>query len=106
MGGNTPLGRMVNGKWGCPFLLIIRDSYPTVGSVPVENFSDIQLLDLRYFHTSLSAFIADHGFDYVLSATVWIISAALQMFPFSWLNFLCKKASKYLKRIARKPALY
>jgi hypothetical protein len=67
LGGNTPLVRMETENGDAPSLLIIRDSYTDcLAPFLLENFSDIQLLDLRYFHTSLSAFIADQGFDYVL----------------------------------------
>jgi hypothetical protein len=67
LGGNTPLVRIETGNEDAPSLLIVRDSYADcLAPFLLENFSEIQLLDLRYFHTSLTAYIAEQGFDSIL----------------------------------------
>ena len=66
MGGNCPLHEIVTGSDG-PSLLIIRDSY-TDSLIPflLKDFSEIHVIDLRYYRLSLSEYIAEHGFDAVL----------------------------------------
>ena len=67
LGGNTPLIRIETGNADAPSLLIVRDSYADcLAPFLLEYFSEIQLLDLRYFHTSLAAYIEEQGFDSVL----------------------------------------
>ncbi len=68
MGGNCPLHEIVTGSDG-PSLLIIRDSY-TDSLIPflLDDFSEIHVIDLRYYRVSLADYIAEHGFDKVLVA--------------------------------------
>jgi hypothetical protein len=67
LGGNTPLVRIETGNEDAPSLLIVRDSYADcLAPFLLENFSEIQLLDLRYFRTSLSAYIDEQSFDSIL----------------------------------------
>lgn len=68
MGGNCPLHQIVTGNDG-PSLLIIRDSY-TDSLVPflLEDFSEIHIIDLRYYRMSISDYIQEHDFDNVLVA--------------------------------------
>lgn len=65
--GSTPLVQIETGLSDAPSLLIVRDSY-TDSLVPflLEHFSDIHVLDLRYYRTGLSAFIKEHDYDQVL----------------------------------------
>ena len=66
MGGNCPLHEIVTGSEG-PSLLIIRDSY-TDSLIPflLEDFSEIHVIDLRYYRMSVADYIAQNGFDKVL----------------------------------------
>ena len=66
LGGNTPRLSIQTGHDG-PRLCVIRDSYAD-SLVPflLRDFSRIDLLDLRYFKSSLSQYIRDGGFDIVL----------------------------------------
>ena len=68
MGGNCPLHEIVTGNEG-PSLLIIRDSY-TDSLIPflLEDFSEIHVVDLRYYRMSIADYIAEHDFDSVLVA--------------------------------------
>lgn len=68
MGGNCPLHEIVTGNEG-PSLLIIRDSY-TDSLIPflLDDFSEIHVVDLRYYRMSVSEYIAEHDFDNVLVA--------------------------------------
>ena len=68
MGGNCPLHEIVTGNEG-PSLLIIRDSY-TDSLIPflLEDFSEIHVVDLRYYRLSIADYIAEHDFDSVLVA--------------------------------------
>ena len=68
MGGNCPLHEIVTGNEG-PSLLIIRDSY-TDSLIPflLDDFSEIHVIDLRYYRMSVSDYIAEHDFDNVLVA--------------------------------------
>ena len=67
LGGNTPLVQIDTGHTDKPSLLIVRDSYMD-SEVPflLENFSRIHVLDLRYYKTSLSAYIEENEIDQVL----------------------------------------
>ena len=50
-----------------PSLLILRDSYTDAMSpFLTAHFSEIHILDLRYFKTSLRAYIDSHGIDSIL----------------------------------------
>lgn len=68
MGGNCPLHQIVTGNDG-PSLLILRDSY-TDSLIPflLDDFSEIHVIDLRYYRMSIADYIAEHGFDNVLVA--------------------------------------
>lgn len=68
MGGNCPLHEIVTGNDG-PSLLIIRDSY-TDSLIPflLEDFSEIHVIDVRYYRMSIADYIAEHDFDNVLVA--------------------------------------
>ena len=65
MGGNCPLHQIVTGNEG-PSLLIIRDSY-TDSLIPflLDDFSEIHVVDLRYYRMSIANYIAEHDFDNV-----------------------------------------
>ena len=67
LGGNTPRLSVDTGRDGLPKLCIIRDSY-TDCLLPflLDVFSQIDLLDLRYFKSSVSEYINTGGFDMVL----------------------------------------
>lgn len=66
-GGNTPLLHVSTGKSDGSRLLILRDSYADCFTPFLFNdFSDIYLMDLRYYKTSLSAFISENNIDVIL----------------------------------------
>ena len=65
-GGNTPLLTIETGNDG-PALLIVRDSYmDSLSPYLFAHFSEIHILDLRYYRTSLRAYIDEHDFDSIL----------------------------------------
>ena len=68
LGGNQPLGvvKNANNPDG-PRLLIIRDSYAD-SLVPflTPHFSEIHLVDLRYYKLSIADYIAQNGIDQAL----------------------------------------
>ncbi|MBR5708621.1 MAG: hypothetical protein IKX41_04470 [Oscillospiraceae bacterium] len=65
-GGNTPRLRVETGNEG-PHLLVLRDSYFD-SELPflLGSFSEIDVLDLRYFRTSVADFIRENDIDAVL----------------------------------------
>lgn len=67
LGGNTPRATIETGHGDKPSLCIIRDSY-TDCLLPflLEDFSRIDLIDLRYYKSSLSQYINERQFDMVL----------------------------------------
>ncbi len=66
-GGNTPLLTIRTQHQDAPSLLILRDSYTDAMSpFLTAHFSEIHILDLRYFKTSLRAYIDSHGIDSIL----------------------------------------
>ena len=67
LGGNSPRISIETGNTEKPGICIIRDSYSDC-FVPflLEDYSRIDLLDLRYYKESVSAYIEDGGFDMVL----------------------------------------
>lgn len=67
MGGNCPMHVIETGNEDKPSLLILRDSY-TDSLIPflLVDFSEIHVLDLRYYHASLKAYIEQNDFDNVL----------------------------------------
>ena len=74
MGGNQPLAVVQTGREGQK-LLLIRDSYADC-EIPFlcGAFSEIHVIDLRYYHESLSAYIEDNDIDCV------VISYSLRSF--------------------------
>ena len=67
LGGQQPLGVVKTGNTDKPKLLLIRDSYSD-SLVPflTPHFSEIHLIDLRYYKLSPSQYIADNGIDQAL----------------------------------------
>ena len=67
MGGNCPMHVIETGNEDKPSLLILRDSY-TDSLIPflLDNFSEIHVLDLRYYRASLKAYMEQNNFDNVL----------------------------------------
>lgn len=85
MGGNCPLHEIVTGTEGKPSLLIIRDSY-TDSLLPLllDDFSEIHVLDLRYYRASLKSYIEQNDFDSVLVCySVSNFSTDSNIFPLS-----------------------
>ena len=66
MGGNQPLAVIETGREG-DRLLLVRDSYAD-SEVPflTAHFSQIHLIDLRYYREGLADYIAEHGIDRVV----------------------------------------
>ena len=69
MGGNCPMHVIETGNEDKPSLLILRDSY-TDSLIPflLDDFSEIHVVDLRYYRMSIADYIAEHDFDNVLVA--------------------------------------
>lgn len=67
MGGNCPMHVIETGNEDQPSLLILRDSYMD-SLIPflLDDFSEIHVLDLRYYRASLKAYIEQNNFDNVL----------------------------------------
>ena len=66
-GGNTPLLEIQTENDEAPSLLIIRDSYmDSLSPFLFKHFSKISIVDLRYYKTSLKAYMANNSFDNVL----------------------------------------
>lgn len=67
LGGNTSQAVIRTGSESLPSLLILRDSY-TDSLIPflLDHFSEIHLLDLRYFRGSVLDYIRESGVDQVL----------------------------------------
>ena len=67
LGGNSPLQQIRTGTEDAPSLLIIRDSYAD-SLVPflLGSFSEIHMLDLRYYRASVAQYISDNHIDEVL----------------------------------------
>ncbi len=67
LGGNQSLGVVTTPNTDKPKLLIIRDSY-TDSLVPflTPHFSEIHLLDLRYYKLSAAQYIQENGIDQAL----------------------------------------
>ncbi len=67
LGGNTPRVVLDTGKADKPVLLVVRDSYmDSLTPFLLEDFSQIHILDLRYYRQSLKAYVQDNGIDEVL----------------------------------------
>jgi len=67
LGGNCPRVHISTGKEGLPSLLILRDSYAD-SLVPflLDTYSQIHLLDLRYYRASAAQYAKDNDIDSVL----------------------------------------
>lgn len=66
-GGNTPLLTVETGNADAPSLLIVRDSYmDSMSPFLFEHFSTIHIVDLRYYRTSLNAYIQSNDIDNIL----------------------------------------
>lgn len=67
LGGNIPRAVVDTGTENAPSLLILRDSYAD-SLVPflTDAFSEIHLIDLRYYTGSVKEYIAEHNIDRVL----------------------------------------
>ncbi len=66
LGGNCPLRSIETGHEG-PSILIVRDSYSdSLTPFLLENFSRIDLMDLRYYRDSLALYAEENDFDSIL----------------------------------------
>ena len=66
-GGNTPLLTIETGLQDAPSLLILRDSYmDSLSPYLFAHYSEIHIMDLRYYRASLSAYIDENDFDQIL----------------------------------------
>ena len=67
LGGNNSLLQIRTGNDDRPKLLLIRDSYAD-SRVPflLENFSEIHLIDLRYYKLSIADYVLENDIDEVL----------------------------------------
>ena len=67
LGGNTPRVVLETGKTDKPVLLVVRDSYmDSLTPFLLEDFSEIHILDLRYYRQSLKSYVEENGIDEVL----------------------------------------
>ncbi len=67
LGGNTPRVVLETGKPDKPVLLVVRDSYmDSLTPFLLEDFSEIHILDLRYYRQSLKDYAEENGIDEVL----------------------------------------
>ena len=67
LGGNIPRCVIRTGNESLPSLLLLRDSYAdSLSPFLLEHYSDIHLIDLRYYRGSVSDYIRDNGIDTVL----------------------------------------
>ena len=65
-GGNAPLITVRTGNEG-PKLLILRDSFmDSMSPFLLPHFSEIHIMDLRYYKYSVQDYIREHGIDQVL----------------------------------------
>ena len=66
--GNQSLVRLVNPEnAGKGKLLVIRDSYSNcIGPMLAESYEEVVMVDLRYYHSPISALVAVEGFDNIL----------------------------------------
>ena len=66
-GGNSPLVTIETGVKDAPSLLILRDSYmDSLSPFLFPHYSEIHVMDLRYYRASLSAYISENSFDQIL----------------------------------------
>lgn len=67
LGGQQALGVVTTPNADKPKLLLIRDSYSdSLVSFLTPHFSEIHLIDLRYYKLSTAQYIADNGIDQAL----------------------------------------
>ena len=68
LGGNQPIVRITNpANAGKGKLLVIRDSYSNcIGAMLAESYEEVIMVDLRYYHNSVSNIITTEGIDNVL----------------------------------------
>ncbi|MGN1002611.1 MAG: DHHW family protein [Oscillospiraceae bacterium] len=66
-GGNTPLLQIQTENTDAPSLLILRDSYmDSLSPYLMAHFSQIHIIDLRYYNTSVQKYIQENDIDNVL----------------------------------------
>lgn len=67
LGGNTPRLVLDTGLDDKPVLLIIRDSYcDSLTPFLLEDYSEIHILDLRYYRDSIASYVESNNIDSVL----------------------------------------
>ena len=67
LGGNTPRLVIETGNEDKASLLIVRDSYcDSLTPFLLDDFSDIHILDLRYYRNSIASYIEENAIDQVL----------------------------------------
>jgi len=67
LGGNTPRLILRTGATDAPSLLILRDSYTdSLAPFLLAHFSEIHLLDLRYYRQSIVDYVRDNAIDNIL----------------------------------------
>lgn len=67
LGGVTPLIHISTPNDGAPSLLIIRDSYTdSLAPFLTDNFSDIYIIDMRYYKGSVADYVKENHIDSVL----------------------------------------
>ena len=64
LGGNCARTVISTGNASLPKLLLVRDSFAdSLTPFLLEHFSEIHLIDLRYFHSSVSDYVESEGID-------------------------------------------
>lgn len=67
LGGISPLIHIHNEEAPSSSLLLIRDSYSdSLAPFFTQDYSDIYLIDLRYYHNSIENFLSEHEINQVL----------------------------------------
>lgn len=67
LGGISPLVHVKNPNCPPSSLLLIRDSYSdSITPFLSQDYSDIYLIDLRYFKNSIQGFVTEHAIDSIL----------------------------------------
>ena len=67
LGGNEPLRVVKTGQEEKPKLLLLRDSHAdAMTPFLIPHFSEIHLIDLRYYRQSIPAYVAAEGIDAVV----------------------------------------
>lgn len=67
LGGVQPLCIIETENTDAPSILVVRDSYSdSLAPFLTENFSEIHLLDLRFYHASVSGYVQSNNIDQVL----------------------------------------